>query len=172
MRRETPARRPARTHRHVLRAALLALLVVGVGVFHIWSRTRVVAAGYRLGALQAEHTKLTSEHDRLRIEVETLRAPRALEEFARTKLGMAPPDPGPVWAAGPRPASAGVGRAGTGGVDHRPGPAEPSLHRGSRRAAAGSAAGSGEKLALRGPLRAGRVPASPGPSGSPPSGWR
>jgi cell division protein FtsL len=154
MRREVPARR-ARTHRRVAQAALLALVLVAVGVFHIWSRTRVVAAGYRLGALQAEHTRLTTEHDRLRIEVETLRAPRALEEFARTKLGMAPPDRGPVWAAGPRPAEAGAGGAGGDGI-HRPGPAEPTLGQKAGRAAAGPAAGSGEKLALRGPLRAGR----------------
>lgn len=160
MRREAPARRAPRTHRHVVRASLVALVLVAVGVFHIWSRTRVVAEGYRLGALQAEHTKLVTEHDRLRIEVETLRAPRALEEFARTKLGMAPPDRGPVWAADPRPVTAGAGRAGVDGVGHLPGPAEPSLGRGAgRAAAAGPAAGSGEKLALRSPLQAGRAAA-------------
>jgi cell division protein FtsL len=156
-RRETPSALP------IARAATAALLVVALGVFHIWSRTRVVAAGYRLGALQAEHTKLTSEHDRLRIEVETLRAPRALEEFARTKLGMAPPDSGPVWAAGPRPASAGAGGAGVDGVDHRSGPAEPSLSSKAGRAAAGPAVDSGPLVLnvptderARGPLRAGR----------------
>ncbi len=156
-RRETPSALP------IARAATAALLVIALGVFHIWSRTRVVAAGYRLGALQAEHTKLTSEHDRLRIEVETLRAPRALEEFARTKLGMAPPDSGPVWAAGPRSAPAGAGGAGVDGVDHRSGPAEPSLSRAVRAAAAGPAADSGPLVLnvstderARGPLRAGR----------------
>ncbi|ABS28056.1 cell division protein FtsL [Anaeromyxobacter sp. Fw109-5] len=146
----------------VARAATVALLVVVLGVFHIWSRTRVVATGYRLGALQAEHTKLTSEHDRLRIEVESLRAPRALEAFARTKLGMAPPDSGPVWAAGPRPATAGAGWAGVDGVDHRSGPAEPSHSSKAGRAAAGPAADSGPLVLNvrgereRGPLRAGR----------------
>lgn len=143
----------------VARAAIVALLVAGLAVFHIWSRTRVVAAGYRLGQLQAEHTKLVSEGDRLRIEVETLRAPKALEEFARTKLGMAPPDSGPVWAAGSRPATAGASGAGVDGVDHRSRPAEPSLSTTSRgRAAAGPAAVPGQQLALRGPLRAGRTP--------------
>lgn len=157
-RRETPSALP------IARAATAALLVIALGVFHIWSRTRVVAAGYRLGALQAEHTKLTSEHDRLRIEVETLRAPRALEEFARTKLGMAPPDSGPVWAAGPRSAPAGAGGAGVDGVDHRSGPAEPSLSRAVRAAAAAGPAADSGPLVLnvstderaRGPLRAGR----------------
>ncbi len=150
MRRGDPAakRRPCGSGR-VVRAAVAALLVAALGVFHIWSRTRVVAAGYRLGQLQAEHTKLVSEQDRLRMEVETLRAPRALEEFARTRLGMAPPDSGPVWA----------GTAGKGGGVHLPGPAEPSLSDvGSGRAAAGPAAVPGQQLALRGPLRAGRTP--------------
>ena len=150
MRRAPPAgrRRPSGGGR-VLRAALAALLVAALGVFHIWSRTRVVAAGYRLGQLQAEHTRLVSEQDRLRIEVETLRAPRALEEFARTKLGMAPPDSGPVWA----------GTAGKGSGVHLPRPAEPSLPDvGRGRAAAGPAAVPGRQVAFRGPLRAGRAP--------------
>ena len=83
------------------RPALVALLVVVAGVFHVWSRTRVLAAGYALGELQKEHVTLASEHDRLRIEVETLRSPAMLERVARTRLGMAPPAPGVVSAAGP-----------------------------------------------------------------------
>jgi cell division protein FtsL len=106
------------------RAAAVALVIVALGVFHVWSRTRVVAAGYALGELQREHVKLTSEHDRLRIEVETLRSPSTLERFARTKLGMAPPAPGAVQAAGPRLALAGGGGKDVDGVTH-PGPAEP-----------------------------------------------
>jgi cell division protein FtsL len=129
------------------RAALLAAAIAAVGVFHIWSRTRVLAAGYELGELQKEHVRLTSEQDRLRIEVETLRSPAALERYARTKLGMAPPAPGAVSAAGSRLAEAGGRRAGVDGIQHLPGPAEPSrsptepVH-----------------LAARGPLRAGRIP--------------
>jgi hypothetical protein len=93
-----------------------------------------VAEGYRLASVQREHSRLVSEHDRLRLEVEALRAPRALEEYARTRLGMAPPDPGPVWA----------GRA-SGGDDHLSGPAGPALF--ARKGA----------LALRGPP-GGRAP--------------
>jgi cell division protein FtsL len=127
-----PARRPSRGAAPAWpalgRAALLALLVVALGVFHVWSRTRVVSAGYALGELQKEHVRLTSEHDRLRIEVETLRSPATLERFARTRLGMAPPAPGAVQAAGPRLALAGGGGKGVDGVTH-PGPAEPSRSR-------------------------------------------
>jgi len=134
-------RRPAATPFPWLgRAALVALLAVAVGVFHVWSRTRVLSAGYALGELQKEHVRLTSDHDRLRIEVETLRSPATLERFARTRLGMAPPAPGAVQAAGPRLALAGGGGKGVDGVTH-PSPAEPSR----------------PLVALRGPLRAGRA---------------
>jgi cell division protein FtsL len=107
------------------RTALAVLLAAALGVFHVWSRTQVVAAGYELGELQKAHLALTSEHDRLRIEVETLRSPAALEKVARTRLGMAPPAPGAVSAAGSRVALAGEGGRGTDGM-RRPGPAEPS----------------------------------------------
>jgi len=106
-------------------AALLAAAIAAVGIFHVWARTRVLSAGYALGELQREHVKLTSDHDRLRIEVETLRSPATLERFARNRLGMAPPAPGAVQAAGPRLALAGGGGKGVPGVT-RPGPAEPS----------------------------------------------
>ena len=125
------------------RAALVAAVAVALGVFHVWARTRVVAAGYELGELQKEHVRLTSEHDRLRIEVETLRSPAVLEKVARTKLGMAPPAPGAVSVAGPRIAVAGDGGKGVDGAKHGPGTAEPSQSK--------------DALALRGPLRAGRA---------------
>jgi cell division protein FtsL len=121
----TRARPRAGGTARVLRAAAAALVLVALGVFHIWSRTRVLATGYELGELAKEHARLASEHDRLRIELETLRSPSALERYARTRLGMAPPAPGTVQAAGPRLAQASAGGAGVDGVGHRPGPAEP-----------------------------------------------
>jgi cell division protein FtsL len=154
------------------RTAAVVLLLAAVGVFHVWSRTRVLAAGYALGELQKEHVTLTSEHDRLRIEVETLRSPAVLEKVARTRLGMAPPAPGAVSAAGPRVAEAGEGGRGMDGAKHRPGPAEPSrMHEGrAARFDAGArsapalgvrgseAAATGRAVALRRPLVAGRAP--------------
>ncbi len=107
----------------VLRDALLALLLVAVGVFHVWSRTQVIASGYGLARLEAEHRRLLAERDRLRIEVTTLRAPGRLETFARTRLGMAPPAPGAV-VAGTAGGVAMVG-GGKGGAGHRTTPAEP-----------------------------------------------
>ncbi len=142
--------------RRVAELAVAALLRVALGVFHIWSRTRVLAAGYALGDLKQQHDELTAAQDRLRIEVEMLRSPRELERYARTRLGMAPPAPGAVLAAGPGRPLDGAGRAGVDGVGHPPGPAEPA-HSPGRAAAAGPAADPGA-LALRVPLRAGRAP--------------
>jgi len=155
-------RRPARHQgppvaAPVLRIASAVALCAALAVGFIWSRTRALASSYELGELQRAHARLTSEHDRLRIEVETLRSPETLERFARTRLGMAPPAPGAVLAAGPRLAA---GRAGVDGDGHRPTPAEPLL---GRAAAAGARAASsdapraatdpGEQVALRGPSR-------------------
>ncbi len=141
------------------RAALLAALATSLGVFHVWARTRVVAAGYELGELQKEHVRLSSEHDRLRIEVETLRSPAALERFARTRLGMAPPAPGAVRAAGPRLALAGggVGKD-VDGIDHRPGPAEPARSPAPADRRAPPPKAPATRVALRGPLVAARAP--------------
>jgi cell division protein FtsL len=141
----------------VLRTASVIFLLAAMVVAFIWTRTRTIATSYELGELQRAHALLTSEHDRLRIEVETLSSPAALERFARTRLGMAPPAPGTVWLAGPRRVA---GRAGEDGVGRRPSPAEPQSGRaaaGARAAsfdAARDVAASGERVALRGLPRA------------------
>ncbi len=109
----------------VARGALLVGAVAAVGVVHVWSHTRVTTVGYRLGDLQRAQDALRTERDRLEVEVATLRAPGRLEEFARTRLRMAPPAPGAVVAGGKGAVVAG--RVGTVGERefHRPAPAEP-----------------------------------------------
>jgi cell division protein FtsL len=160
----------------VLRTTLVVSAAAAIAIFHIWSRTRVLATGYELGEQQRAHARLIAEHDRLRLEVESLRAPAALEKLARTKLEMAPPAPGTVQVAGPAAAPAAAGRAGGDGVEHRAAPTEPAVPPRGRGAAGRAAAGAratvpggttaraavvpGEQVALRGPLR--EVPASPG----------
>ena len=116
-----------------LELGLAAALVAALGIFHVWSRTRVVAAGYALYELQSEHARLVAAQDQLRIELGMLTAPAELERAARTKLsrlGMAPPDRGAVWAAGPGRPVDGAGRAGVDGVGHPPRPAEPAHYTG------------------------------------------
>jgi cell division protein FtsL len=109
----------------VLLGLALAAPLLGVGVFHVWSRTRVQATGYELGRLESEHRQLLSERDRLNLEVATLRSPGRLERFARERLGMAPPAPG-AEVAGMAGGKVGVGEVGD-GAGQRPGPAEPDV---------------------------------------------
>lgn len=124
----------------VLHLTAGALLLAAVGVFHVWSHTRVLTSGYELARLEAEGQRLTAERDRLRLEVATLRAPGRLEHFARTRLGMAPPAPGTVVMAGAAGRVAASGGQGGAAGFHPRAPAEPvsSIERGAR-------------LALRGP---------------------
>ncbi len=91
------SRRPA-VAGPVLRTTLFVVLLAAMLVAFTWSRTRTLTAAYELGLLQKEHARLTAEHDRLVLEVEALKAPAALERFARTRLSMAPPAPGAVIA--------------------------------------------------------------------------
>ena len=117
----------------VMAGLLLAAPLSAVGVFHVWSRTRVQGVGYELGRVEAEHRLLLAERDRLNLEVATLRSPGRLERFARERLGMAPPAPGAVVAG----MVGGLGVAGVGvdGADQRPGPAEPDVKTTKRREA-------------------------------------
>jgi cell division protein FtsL len=109
----------------VLGALLLLAPLTALGIFHVWSRTRVLAAGYELGRLESEHRQLLAERDRLKLEVATLRSPGRLERFARERLGMAPPAPGAVVAGmvGGKGVVGGV----VDGAGRRPGPAEPDV---------------------------------------------
>jgi len=140
----------------VLRTALPVLVVAGLTVVFIWSRTRAMSAAYELAEAKQAHDQLGRLQRQLLLEVETLRQPRLLEAWARKHHDMAPPAPGAVLAAGPQ---GSAGRTGVDGVGHRPTPAEPF----SGRAAAGAGAADGAardaevpgaQVALRGPLRA------------------
>jgi hypothetical protein len=145
---------------------LAAALIAALGVFHVWSRTRVVSAGYALYDLQQEHARLVAAQDQLHIELGMLTSFSALDQAARTKLsklGLAPPDRGAVWAAGPARPVDEPGRAGVDGVGHPPRPAEPIV---GRAGGAGAAAAPGPAQpqpaaaagGVRVALRAGRAP--------------
>lgn len=81
---------------HLLPAFLFCGVFAAVGILHVSSRILVVRTGYRLSELQNEHRVLGREHDRLKLELATLKSPNRLEKVARTELGMAPPSPNAV----------------------------------------------------------------------------
>ena len=138
------SRRPA-VAGPVLRTALFVTLLAGMLVAFTWSRTRTLTAAYQLGLQQKEHARLTTEHDRLVLEVEALKAPAALEKFARTKLSMAPPAPGAViavQATAARPA-----------VEPNPGRAAAGARTASANARRDAEVPGAQQVALRGPSR-------------------
>jgi cell division protein FtsL len=138
------SRRPA-VAGPVLRTTLFVTLLAAMLVAFTWSRTRTLSAAYQLGQLQKEHARLTAEQDRLVLEVEALKAPAALEKFARTKLSMAPPAPGavfPVQSAQARPA-----------VEPRSGRAAAGARTASANAGRDAEVPGAQQVALRGPSR-------------------
>ncbi|MFZ5471937.1 MAG: cell division protein FtsL [Myxococcota bacterium] len=80
----------------LLPAALLCGLFAAVGVVHVTSRALVVRSGYELSRLEGERRVLLRDHDRLQLELATLKSPSRLEKLAREKLGMGPPAAGAV----------------------------------------------------------------------------
>ncbi|MCY1035783.1 cell division protein FtsL [Corallococcus sp. BB11-1] len=85
---------------HLLPAVFLFALFAAVGILHVTSRVLVVDMGYRLSNAEGESRSLTREHDRLKLELATLKAPGRLERVAREQLGMAMPRGGAVVSVG------------------------------------------------------------------------
>ena len=94
----------------LLPAALLSALFAAVGVWHVASRVVVVRAGYRLSQLTQENEALSREHDRLKLELATLKSPQRLEKLARERLAMGAPAPGAVIRVSPPSGGVGEGR--------------------------------------------------------------
>ena len=93
--------------KHLLPPAILFLFFAAAGVVHVTSRVLVVDAGYKLSRLEAEQRSLSRENAKLKLELNTLKAPARLEQLARTKLGMTPPPPGSVLSpSAPAPKAA------------------------------------------------------------------
>src|SRR5690242_17860697 len=86
---------------HLLPWLLLCALFAGVGVMHVTARILVVRVGYQLSTAEAQYQRLSREHDRLKLELATLKSPAKLERVARERLGMGPPPGGRVVAVGP-----------------------------------------------------------------------
>ena len=80
----------------LLPAALLVVLFATVGIVHVTSRVLVVKVGYQLSTLDQASSDLMREHDRLKLELATLRSPARLESIARQKLQMGPPAPSAI----------------------------------------------------------------------------
>ncbi|MDR0967172.1 MAG: cell division protein FtsL [Myxococcales bacterium] len=91
--RDSPVRKAltAGQARLVCRAALIAALIAGAGIFHVASHGRAVQAGYALGKIEREHRALLRQREQLLMERATLSSAARLESIARDQLKLAPP---------------------------------------------------------------------------------
>jgi hypothetical protein len=62
----------------------LALMCLGIFLFHIWFRTLVVTQGFELGRVRREVQKLESELASIKSEKSRLMGPQSLEQWVQT----------------------------------------------------------------------------------------
>jgi cell division protein FtsL len=77
--------------KELLRTIGLAGLIVLMLLFSAWQHSEIVLNGYAVEQLQRQRETETEKNRQLRLEVETLRAPQAIEEYALRDLHMVVP---------------------------------------------------------------------------------
>ena len=77
--------------RAFLRSTLIGGLLVGVLLFSGWQKFQLVQHGYAMASLQRERAAEEEVNRHLRLEIETLRSPRRIEELATKKLHLVQP---------------------------------------------------------------------------------
>jgi cell division protein FtsL len=66
-------------------------VLVVVVLFSVWQKVELLQHGYRIQQLQKQQTEEVEINRRLRLEVETLRAPERIERLAKNMNLVAPP---------------------------------------------------------------------------------
>ena len=77
--------------RALLRSTLVGGLLVIVVLFSVWQKFQLVSHGYAMETLQRERTAEEEINRHLRLEIETLRSPRRIEELATRSLHLVQP---------------------------------------------------------------------------------
>jgi cell division protein FtsL len=80
----------------LMTVALLAAVLIGVTLVHVWLRLQVVHVGYVLSTTSKLQSRLEQENRELKVELATLLSPERLEALARKRLGMTVPEKGQV----------------------------------------------------------------------------
>lgn len=81
-------------HRELWRWMLIGGFLVGVLLFSAWQHFVLLRHGYEVERLQRERAEQEEVNRKLRLEVETLRAPQRIERYATEQLHMTAPAPG------------------------------------------------------------------------------
>jgi cell division protein FtsL len=75
------------------RSTAIGAVLVLVLLFSAWQHFQLVRHGYEMERLQQEHAAEIEVNRHLRLEIETLRSPRRIEEIATRKLHLVAPAP-------------------------------------------------------------------------------
>jgi cell division protein FtsL len=94
--------------REFFRAVGLAVMIVGMLLFSAWQRFEVMQSGYQIERLDQARDVEESLNRQLRLEVETWRAPQAIEQRAMRELHMVQPSPAETIVVERAPAPAGA----------------------------------------------------------------
>ena len=79
-------------HRDMWRSLAVGVFVVAVLLFSAWQHFELLRHGYQIERMQQERAAEEEINRHLRLEVETLRAPRRIEKIATEQLNLiAPP---------------------------------------------------------------------------------
>jgi cell division protein FtsL len=82
--------------RELWRWVLFSLLLVGTGLFCAWQHLQFLQQGYLIARTQTLQAAEVETTRRLKLEIETLRAPQRIEQLATQKLHMVAPKGGQV----------------------------------------------------------------------------
>jgi cell division protein FtsL len=80
--------------RELWRSVAVGGFLVGVLLFSAWQHFELISHGYQIERLQRERAAEEEINRHLRLEIETLKAPRRIERIATQKLRMVAPAAG------------------------------------------------------------------------------
>jgi cell division protein FtsL len=79
--------------RQLFRSAAFGVLLVAVLLFSGWQKFELVRHGYEMEQLQRQVAAEEEVNRHLRLEIETLRSPRRIEDMATRQLHLVQPPP-------------------------------------------------------------------------------
>ena len=82
-----------RRQRELWRSVFVGVFLVLVALFSAWQHFELLRHGYRLEQMQQERADEEEIGRHLRLEIETLRAPKRIEQLAIQRLHMVAPGP-------------------------------------------------------------------------------
>jgi cell division protein FtsL len=83
-----------RRQRELWHAVFIGAFLVLVALFSAWQHFELLRHGYRLEQMQRQRGDEEESGRHLRLEIETLRAPKRIEQLAIEELRMVAPGPG------------------------------------------------------------------------------